>query len=114
MQERRTQKRLPISYYMTIMDSNTGRIIGQLVDVTPTGMRMDSHLPIPAGEEFSITLELPGGIDGQMFLTLNTKAVWCRPDTMEPNFYNIGLQIMRPTPRQMEVIKVIATKFGKH
>lgn len=114
MQERRTQRRTPISYYMTIMDSTTGRIVGQLVDLAPNGMRVDSHLQIPSGEEFAISLELPGGVAGQQFLSLQTRVVWCRPDAIEPNFYNTGLEILNPTPEQAEIIKIVADKFSKH
>ncbi|MBN2385384.1 MAG: PilZ domain-containing protein [Anaerolineales bacterium] len=114
MKERRTKNRKEISFYICILENSSGQMIGHLVNISPTGLRIDSHLSIPAGQEFVIRIELTDTIGGEAYLILKTRTVWSRPDRIEPNFYNIGLEIFDPTPEQVQVIETIAKQFGKY
>ncbi len=113
MHERRKQKRKEISYYICVMDSTSGQMIGHLVDVAPSGLRIDSHLQIPPGMPFLLQIELVGELTDNPLVTLATRTVWCKPDELEPNVYNIGLKVENLTPHQAQLLEKIAEQFGK-
>ena len=112
MQERRRQRRQPVSYYMQISDGRTQEIMGHLLDITPRGMMIDSKVPLPAGRTYHLRVETTADISDTSFIEFIARGIWCRPDTMEPYLYDIGLEIMNITPHDAGVIRRIMASYG--
>ena len=110
--ERRKQNRRNVSYYLPVKDNNTKQIIGHLMDISPTGLMMDSKIPIPTHLKYSLRLDLMEEIAGKATLEFEAITKWCRPDPIQPYLYVAGFQIMNINLDEIEVIKLIAEKYG--
>ena len=110
--ERRKLNRRNVSYYLPVMDDNTKQVIGHIMDISPTGLMMDSKVPVPANLKYNLRLDLMEDIAGKATLEFEAISKWCRPDPIQPYLYNAGFQIINIAPDYIEVIKRIAEKYG--
>ena len=111
--ERRKMNRRKISYYLPVMDSATKQVIGHLMNLSPTGLTMDSQVPIPPKLKFSLHMDLMEEIAGQASVEFEATSVWCLPDSIQPFLYNAGFRIIDISPADLEVIIQIAEKYGE-
>ena len=58
MPERRRLDRRTFSYYMRLMNENTGELVGHLADISTGGFKMESLKPIPSNVDFRFRIEL--------------------------------------------------------
>jgi hypothetical protein len=112
LHERRRLDRRNVSYYLPIMDKNTLQIIGHLVDISVTGLMMDSKIPIPTNLNYDFHLDFTEVIGGKTFLEFSVISRWCRHDSIQPHFYNAGFEIRSIAPEDIEVLKSMAEKYG--
>ena len=110
--ERRRLQRRNISYYLAIMDSQTQKVIGHLVDISPAGLLMDSKIPVQTNQKFDLHLEFLEDIAGKASLDISARSKWCRPDPIQPYMYYVGFEISNLAADDLEVIKRIAEKYG--
>jgi len=111
--ERRKLNRRNVSYYLPVMDDNTKRVIGHIMDISPTGLMMDSKVPVPTNQKYSLRLDLMEDIAGKATLAFEAMSKWCRPDPIQPYMYIAGFQIINIAPDDIEVMKRIAEKYGE-
>jgi hypothetical protein len=110
--ERRKFQRRNVSYYLTVMDNNTQKVIGHLVDISLIGFMMDSKIPVQTNLTFSLRLDFMEDIAGKAFLEFKAISRWCRPDKIQPYLYNVGFQIVNASQRDADVIKALSEKYG--
>ena len=113
-QERRRLKRRNISYYLPILDNNTRKVIGHLVDISPNGLLMDSRISIQPNLQYDLHLEFMELVAGKAFLDFIARSKWCRSDSILPDSFNAGFEITYIAPEDIEVLKSIAEKYGAH
>ena len=111
--DRRKLNRRNVSFYLPVMDDATNQGIGHIIDISPTGLMMDSKIPVPTNLKYRLRLDLKEDIAGIAALEFDAISKWCRPDTMQPYMYNVGFQIINLTPDDIEGIKRIAEKYGQ-
>jgi hypothetical protein len=105
-------KRRNISFYLPIMDNNTQKVIGHLVDISPAGLLMDSNKPIPTKQNYNLHLDFMEDIVGKASLEIHARSIWCHPDPDQPYMYYAGFEILDLTPADLEVINIISNKYG--
>ncbi len=111
--ERRKLHRRNVSYYLPVIDSNTQKVIGHLMDINTTGLMMDSTVSVPTNLKYNLRLDLMENIAGKGVLEFTAMSKWCRPDKLQPYMFNAGFQITNISPDVLEVVKIIAEKYGK-
>jgi hypothetical protein len=111
-QERRRLKRRNITYYLPVMDNDTQKVIGHLVDISPAGLLMDSNKPIQTKMNFHLHLDFMEDIVGKATLEITARSIWCHPDPVQPYMYYAGFEISDLAPDDLEVINIIANKYG--
>jgi hypothetical protein len=111
-QERRKLIRRMISYYFAIVDNSTQKVIGHLVDISPAGLLMDSKIPIPTNQTFTLRLDFMEDINGKASLEITARSKWCRQDEIQPFVYNAGFEIIDLDPGDLDIVKLIAMKYG--
>lgn len=111
-QERRRLKRRNLSYYLPVIDNGSQEVMGHLVDITSSGLMMDSKKPIPTGLDFNLRLDLMEDLADKPYIEFVARSKWCRPDSIQPYLYNAGFQIVNITPEDIEIVKRIAEKYG--
>lgn len=111
MAERRKIKRKYLLYYGRVYDERAQTLLGHLVDITQLGLMLLSEQPFPVGVTQQIKLEVTNDIAEQPYLNLTVKSIWCEPD-VDPNHFNIGFEILAPTPDDERVIQMIIESYG--
>jgi hypothetical protein len=112
--ERRRMQRRNINYYLPVKDNKTLKIIGHLVDISPAGLLMDSQVPVPTNQRYQLHLDLMENLGGKTSLNFSARSIWCHPDPIQPFMYYAGFEISNLAQGDLEVIKVIANKYGAH
>jgi hypothetical protein len=112
-QERRKSNRLNVSYYLPVQDSDSGQVIGHLVDISPLGLMIDCKEPLPTGLVYNLRLDLVGDLAEKPFVEFAARSKWCRSDPIQPFMYNAGLEITRVSSADAQIVKRIAERYGK-
>ncbi len=111
MPERRREKRRHILYYLKLFDIKTGRMLGQLADITTSGLNMVSQVPVDAGRRFQLRMMLPEEISGCTAIFFEAECLWCRPD-VNPTLHSIGFEFINVSPETINIIKNLINYFS--
>jgi len=111
MQERRSTKRIKISYYVPVVNADSYEQLGILLEITPHGLMVDSNKLVPLDLPLRLRLDLTDETFEQPFLTFTAQAKWTRPDRIEPSFYNIGFEITQLADGDKEILEKIMDKY---
>jgi len=112
MRERRKSKRRNLSYYMVVIDSATQEMIGHLIDITLHGLQMDSQKPFPLEQDYHLRLDVTPDVANKSFIEFIARSKWSRPDTIEPNLYDTGFEIIKISQDNSQIIQRIVDKYG--
>ena len=110
--ERRKRARRKFSYYMRVLSESTGELVGHLADISPGGFKLECQKPIPAEADFTLRIELTEDIADKQFMIFAARSKWCRPDPIDPTAYNVGFQIVRMVPGDLEIFTRMFEKYG--
>lgn len=112
MPERRTVPRKKISVYMRIKDDDTQEILGHMVEVSSTGMRLETVSPQEINRDYYLRLELTPDLGDVPYIVFIARARWCRMDDIQPNLYQVGFQLVEIVPEDKPVFARIVAKYG--
>jgi hypothetical protein len=110
--ERRKSKRRSISYYMRIVDVGQNQMIGHLADITVEGLKIDSQKPIPVSKEYRLRIYTTSDVADKEFIEFMARTRWCEIDPLDPGLYNIGFQILKIAPHDVEIVQHIVDKYS--
>lgn len=113
MPERRTTPRRKFEYYLRIVDDDTQKILGHLVEVSADGFQLDTTAPLLVDKDHYLRVELTSELADRPFIILLARTKWCRMDEIEPNQYHIGFGILEILPDDREIFLRILAKYGK-
>ena len=112
MDERRRVERKDFSYYMRLIDSDTQKLLGHLVDISSGGFKLDSQTPIPVEKDFRLRMDLTGEVANKPFMVFVARSKWCEVDPLDPFVYNVGFQLINIAPSDLEIINRMIEKYG--
>ena len=112
MVERRRLPRRNFSYYMRVMNENTGELVGHLADISTGGFRLESAKPIPQNRDFVFRIELPNDISNRPYIVFGARSRWCAKDRLDPSLYDVCFQIINMTPSDFEAFARMFDKYG--
>jgi len=98
MAERRKIGRRNFSYYMRLMNENTGELVGHLADISTGGFKMEALKPIQPNMDFRFRIELSSEVANYPFMVFGARSKWCQMDHIDKSLYNVGFQITDITP----------------
>jgi hypothetical protein len=113
MSERRTTPRRSFSYYVRVLDDDTQKTIGHLIEMSATGIQLETSIELPLEKEYFLRMELMPEISSQSSLVFAARAKWCKRDTLVPNNFFCGFEILEMVPEDHAVFLTILEKFGK-
>ncbi|HEX2698126.1 MAG TPA: hypothetical protein VHM28_10495 [Anaerolineales bacterium] len=111
--ERRKSKRRKFTFYMAVMDYDSGELIGHLTEISDFGFRLDCPKALPVNQDFKLSVELTADFGGQAFMVLSARSKWCREDKLMPNAYNVGFQVMDLSPDDVAIYNLMLEKYGE-
>jgi len=112
MSERRKRDRKDFSFYMRLIDHDTGTIVGHLVDISTTGFKLDSQNPIPLNKDFRFRMDLTGEVADKPSMTFLARSKWCQVDPLDPFLYNVGFQLVNIAPGDREIFNRMMEAYG--
>jgi hypothetical protein len=113
MPEKRRVPRKKFESYMRVLDDDTEATVGHLVEVSPTGLRLETSEPVPPGREFHVHMELTPDVSDRLFMFVSIRSRWCKPDTIMPNLYRVGFEITNITPHDHEIYQRLLDLYGQ-
>ena len=112
MPERRTTPRRKFDYYMRVVDDDTQKIIGHMVQVSAIGLQLETTAPLPLQKDYYLRLELTAELADRPFIIFRARTKWCKIDDIHPNLYHVGFAVMEIMPEDQKVILDIIKKYG--
>jgi hypothetical protein len=110
--ERRKRDRRDFSYYMRVMNENTGELVGHLADISIGGFKLESLKPISKNTEYPLRIELSSDISEKPFIVFIANSKWCQPHLIDTTLYNVGFQIVNMSPDDQASFKKIYDVYG--
>lgn len=97
MKEKRQHPRKTVPGGIPVRDVNTGRELGSLLNLSPSGMMIFSEQALPANAVYQCELDLGGAAAGASPLRLGVESLWCQPSE-QPGAWWVGLRIIDIQP----------------
>ncbi|MBK6735060.1 MAG: PilZ domain-containing protein [bacterium] len=93
MADNRHRPRKNTPHNVKVVDEESGRVMGRVVDITADGMMLVTNGEITPGRQFQVRITLPVMVQHRSDVTVEARAVWCNQDT-NPSFYKVGFKFL--------------------
>lgn len=93
MPEHRRRPRKNTPHRANVLDDETGKPLGRIVDITADGLMLVSERPLEPGREITIKILLPAMFNNRTDIAVASRVVWNHQDR-NPRFYKTGLQFL--------------------
>lgn len=98
MKEKRQHARKAVPAGVRVRDVNSGRELGTLLNLSPSGMMVFTEQPVPANAVYQCELDLGKAGQGEAgSLRLGVESLWCQPSE-QPGAWWVGLRIIDIEP----------------
>jgi len=111
MKERRKHKRIKLIYYLDILNYETGKLLGNLGDISNGGLMMFGKEQMEAGKEFLLRMVLPEKTYGKKSITLKANSCWSKVD-VNPAFYASGYEFVEIGTVETKTIEFLIDNFA--
>lgn len=112
MPEKRTTPRKKFNMYMRVLNDDTGEILGHMVEVSSTGLRLETVGPIPPNTDYYLRIEITPDLGSMPFIIFIARSKWCKIDAIQPNLFQVGFEIVEIVPEDKEVFLRIIQKYS--
>ncbi len=112
MPERRTVPRRKFVLYLRVMDDDTQLQLGHMVEVSSTGLQLETTAPMTLERDCYLRLELTPELADRPFIVFIARSRWCRIDDIQPNLYRVGFAIVEILPDDKQIFENIVKKYG--
>ena len=97
---------------MQLVDDETRKLVGHLVDISSGGFKLDSQDPIPTNKDFRFRMDLTSEVANKPTMTFIARSRWCQVDPLDPFIYNVGFQLINMAPGDLEIFIRMMEKYG--
>lgn len=111
--KRERPNRREFSYYQKVVDDETLQMVGHLADISSGGFKLDSQKPLPINKDFRFRLNLSSEVADKPYMVFVARSRWCKVDPLDPYIHNVGFQLVRITPGDLEIFNRMMEKYGK-
>lgn len=109
--ETRSLKRRHLVYYLEVYDDDANELLGHLVDLTTTGLKLVSKKRIPTNRNYKLRMMLPEGYFSQKDLYFEAKSMWSSND-INPDFYDTGFAAPELDPAAQNIILDLVSQIS--
>ena len=114
MQNRRKSKRVYLVLSTRVFDHETGKLVGQLANLTPDGAMLIGEAPLIIGKLYRLQMKLSKEVFSKDHLNFEARCIWSKPETIAPQFHKIGLQFVKITPKDVQIMAQIIKEYELH
>lgn len=112
MDEKRRIERSHLIHYLRVFDDISSQCVGNLVDISPKGIKLISEKPVEIDKLYHFHMEFPERLMGKMRVDYDAVSVWCNVDAdVDPNLYTVGFQIKKITKEDVEIIEFLIANY---
>lgn len=111
--EKRQLPRRNFSYYMRVLKKDTGELIGQIIDISTGGFKLESSKPIPSNVQMELCIDQVNQISPRSYIVFSARTRWCDRDPYDPTIYNVGFQLVDMTPADYDVFVKMFNTYGE-
>lgn len=112
MKQTRKLKRVHLIYYLLVFDYANEKLIGHIVDITTSGIKLMSRIPIEKDTIYHFKMILPEGIEeASKEITFKARSIWCK-EKMYSDFYGSGFIFEAIAEDDIAVIQRLISQFG--
>ena len=108
--EGRNKDRQRLIYLLKVTNAEDGSFLGQVADITSTGIMLVCPDPLETGEDYELSIEMPREMDAVADLNLKAQCKWCKTDE-DPRFYSCGFAFSGLRPREEKLIRALIDDF---
>jgi hypothetical protein len=109
--ETRALKRRHLVYYLEVYDDEAGELLGHLVDLTTTGLKLVSKQRIPTHRNYRLRMMLPEGYFSQKDLYFEAQSMWSSND-VNPDFYDTGFSAPKLDITAQNIIRDLVNQIS--
>jgi len=109
--ETRALKRRHLVYYLEVYDDETNELLGHLVDLTTSGLKLVSKQGIPVNRLYKLRMLLPEGYFTQKDLHFEARSKWSAND-INPDFYDTGFTAPKLETKAQNIILDLVSQLG--
>jgi len=111
--DRRKEARELVVEFTLVYDSQKGKLLGYLRDLTMHGAQVSGNKKLPIGTPVSLEIELPPDLPDVRIqeLRLNAKVMRCTLVTEKPANYALGFEFTESKPEEREVIEKLLKRY---
>ncbi|MDG4475560.1 PilZ domain-containing protein [Thiovibrio frasassiensis] len=109
--ETRSLKRRHLVYYLEVYDDDANELLGHLVDLTTSGLKLVSKQRIPTNRNYRLRMMLPEGYFSQKDLYFEAKSMWSSND-INPDFYDTGFAAPELAPAAQDIIRDLVSQIS--
>ena len=90
---RRSEKRRQLIYYLKAFRSDTGELLGHVVNITHNGIMVLARKPLEIGGGVALRIALPFEHEGKTDIHMTVESRWHRKD-VNPQYFLTGFQVV--------------------
>lgn len=109
--ETRSLKRRHLVYYLEVYDDDASKLLGHLVDLTTSGLKLVSKDRIPTNRNYHLRMMLPEGYFSQKDIYFEAKSLWSSND-INPDFYDTGFAAPKLDKKTQEIILGLVSQIS--
>lgn len=104
MPDKRKQMRVDVAVRLPVVDVNTGRLLGNLVNMSSAGFMVLTRNPLPMQSVFQLSLALPKAIHGVGTVYFGAESLWCNASDDREQYW-IGFHLIDISPHDQDVLE---------
>jgi hypothetical protein len=108
---KRKVQRIHLVYYLLVFDRTTDRLVGHVVDITPSGLKLMSRELLKPGVVHQFRMALPDEVGSSKEILFEAKAVWSK-NNLYSDFYGTGFTFEKISDNDVAVIRDLIDRFG--
>jgi hypothetical protein len=104
MGEKRKVIRRHLYDYLNTYDKLTSELVGELVDISPQGIKLVCEKAVTTGSILSLKIPLPKEAKEGDEMDFDAKCIWCH-NTKGASGFEIGFQLLNISAKDLEIMK---------
>ncbi len=109
--EKRVKRRWHLILYLRVYDQDTHALLGHVVDISESGVRLIRDAPLDPGCVVSMQMSWRDEAEVTHDLRFTGECVWSGPD-VNPDFYDVGFRFTQVEPRAIRAIGTLVQALG--
>jgi len=112
-ENKRANPRRNLFVYLNVVDNDTQKPLGRIVDLTTGGMMLVGDSPLETNSSYSAKILLSGGLQSITMENIDVSFTtqWSKPDA-NPSLFVSGTKFKNLTPQTSRVIEQVIRKIG--